>query len=195
MTSCRSHPAAQSSPLGSRRQQFGTQPSELIQASIDVGASAALAWSPGRKALQQLIRLQRRGGSRTGEHESNRPCSARRWPTMSGMGDAGSITIALMRRLQGPLVDVRSPSEFAKGHWPGAINLPLFSDQERAAVGTCYKQQGRRPAVHLGLRFTGPKLRISPNSWRSCDLGEPRIYCWRGGTRSASVAWLAGRSS
>ena len=111
---------------------------------------------------------------------------------MSGMGDAGSITIALMRRLQGPLVDVRSPSEFAKGHWPGAINLPLFNDQERAAVGTCYKQQGRRPAVHLGLRLTGPKLSdLAEQLEQLRSLGEPRIYCWRGGMRSASMAWLA----
>jgi tRNA 2-selenouridine synthase len=42
------------------------------------------------------------------------------------------------------------PSEFDKGHWPGAINLPLFSDDERAAVGTSYKQDGRLKAIHLG---------------------------------------------
>ena len=55
-------------------------------------------------------------------------------------------------------MDVRSPGEFAKGHWPGAINVPLFDDEERAAVGTAYKQQGRTPAIHMGLELTGPKL-------------------------------------
>ena len=47
----------------------------------------------------------------------------------------------------GPVVDVRTPAEFAQGHIPGARNLPLFSDDERAEVGTAYKQQGRQEAV------------------------------------------------
>ena len=49
------------------------------------------------------------------------------------MGETRSIEIQQLRELKGPLVDVRSPSEFAKGHWPGAINLLLFNDEERAA--------------------------------------------------------------
>ncbi len=111
---------------------------------------------------------------------------------MSGMGETRSIQIQQLRELKGPLVDVRSPSEFAKGHWPGAINLPLFDDEERAAVGTAYKQQGRTPAIHLGLELTGPKLSSLAHQLESLrDQGDPRIYCWRGGMRSASVAWLA----
>ena len=83
---------------------------------------------------------------------------------MSGMEEARSIPIGAMRRLQGPLVDVRSPSEFARGHWPGAVNLPLFSDDERAAVGTCYKQKGRGAAVQatgtaVNDKTKGPKDR------------------------------------
>ena len=77
---------------------------------------------------------------------------------MSGMGETCSIEIQQLRELKGPLVDVRSPGEFAKGHWPGATNVPLFNDEERAAVGTAYKQQGRTQAIHLGLELTGPKL-------------------------------------
>ena len=58
----------------------------------------------------------------------------------------------------GPLVDVRSPSEYAKAHWPGAVNLPLFDDEGRAEVGTLYKQQGRQQAIQRGLELVGPKL-------------------------------------
>ncbi len=111
---------------------------------------------------------------------------------MSGMGETRSIEIQQLRELKGPLVDVRSPSEFAKGHWPGAINVPLFNDEERAAVGTAYKQQGRLPAIHLGLELTGPKLSSLAQQLETLrQLGDPRIYCWRGGMRSASMAWLA----
>ena len=89
-------------------------------------------------------------------------------------------------------MDVRSPGEFAKGHWPGATNIPLFSDEERAAVGTSYKQEGRLPAIHLGLSITGPKLAQHAAALDELrDQGNPRLYCWRGGMRSASMAWLA----
>ena len=108
------------------------------------------------------------------------------------MVDVLSLSIQELRSHPGPLVDVRSPGEFAKGHWPGATNIPLFSDDERAAVGTTYKQQGRLPAVHLGLSITGPKLASHAQELEKIrDRGNPRIYCWRGGMRSASMAWLA----
>ena len=95
----------------------------------------------------------------------------------------------------GPVLDLRAPSEFAQGHIPGAINLPLFSDAERAAVGTAYKQQGRRQAVSLGFELVGPRLaglgeRLTKHS--QAAQGAPlRLHCWRGGMRSQSVAWLA----
>ena len=57
-----------------------------------------------------------------------------------------------------PVLDVRSPGEYAHGHIPGGISFPLFSDEERAVVGTAYKQQGRDIAFELGLRFVGPKM-------------------------------------
>ena len=111
---------------------------------------------------------------------------------MSGMGIARSVTVEELREQSGPLIDVRSPSEFDRGHWPEARNLPLFEDDERAAVGTAYKQEGRRRAVQLGLEITGPKLAELAARLESLAGGvPPRSYCWRGGMRSASIAWLA----
>ncbi len=97
----------------------------------------------------------------------------------------------------GALVDVRSPAEFAQGHIPGSHNLPLFDDAGRAAVGTLYKQQGRRAAVLHGLGLVGPRLEAMAAELAALAArapGQPlRLLCWRGGMRSASVAWLAGQ--
>ena len=99
-----------------------------------------------------------------------------------------------LTRLPGvPVIDVRTPDEFSIGHIPGALNVPLFSNTERAVIGTAYKQQGRSTAVCLGLRCVGPKLEQLARMLLdlTCEA-DPRlhIYCWRGGMRSASVAWL-----
>ena len=92
---------------------------------------------------------------------------------------------------EGPVVDVRSPGEFRQGHIPGAHNVPLFDDAERAVVGTLYKQQGRDQAVLEGLRIVGPKLaRIVETCQQLAPDGRIRVHCWRGGERSGSVAWL-----
>ncbi|MGJ3246990.1 MAG: tRNA 2-selenouridine(34) synthase MnmH [Elainellaceae cyanobacterium] len=91
----------------------------------------------------------------------------------------------------GVILDVRSPGEYERGHIPGAISFPLFDNEERALVGTCYKQQGRDPAIELGLEITGPKLAGFVK--RAKDLAPNRIvrvHCWRGGMRSGSMAWL-----
>lgn len=94
----------------------------------------------------------------------------------------------------GPIIDVRSPSEYDQGHLPGARSLPLFTDDERAEVGTCYKQQGRDAAVELGLERVGPKLATfarQAKAWTHAEDGNPvRVHCWRGGMRSSSMAWL-----
>ncbi|MBX2979058.1 MAG: tRNA 2-selenouridine(34) synthase MnmH [Flavobacteriales bacterium] len=90
-----------------------------------------------------------------------------------------------------PIIDVRSPGEFARGHIPAAVNVPLFSDAERAVVGTLYKQTGRDAAVLEGLRIVGPKLAGIVE--RATELAPDRriaVHCWRGGERSGSVAWL-----
>jgi len=92
-----------------------------------------------------------------------------------------------------PLIDVRSPAEFALGHIRGAVNVPLFSNEERAEIGTAYTRQGRRPAVSIGLRCAGPRLEVLARTLLDLtDPAAPRLYihCWRGGLRSASVAWL-----
>jgi tRNA 2-selenouridine synthase len=90
-----------------------------------------------------------------------------------------------------PVIDVRSPGEFARGHIPGAVNVPLFTDAERAVVGTLYKQQGRDKAVLEGLRIVGPKLAAIVEQARAlAPDGRIRVHCWRGGERSGSVAWL-----
>lgn len=88
-----------------------------------------------------------------------------------------------------PILDVRSPSEFAFGHIPGAISFPLFDDSERERIGTIYKQKGREEAIELGLKLVGPRLHEMVQTARS--IGDRfRIHCWRGGMRSSSVAWL-----
>lgn len=104
------------------------------------------------------------------------------------------LAVAPFLEASGPIVDVRCPAEFAQGHIPGAQNLPLFSDAERAAVGTAYKQQGREQALELGLAAVGPRLAAMANDLRRlASAGDGlRIHCWRGGLRSQSVAWLAG---
>lgn len=94
-----------------------------------------------------------------------------------------------------PVIDVRSPQEFAHGHIPGARSLPLFTDEERAIVGTLYKQQGRDAAVLEGLRTVGPKLAGIVSQARAiAPDGRIRVHCWRGGERSGSVAWLLDRA-
>ena len=63
---------------------------------------------------------------------------------------------------QYPVIDVRSPGEYNHAHIPGALSIPLFTDTERAAVGTAYKQESREKAIKIGLDFFGPKMK---NYW------------------------------
>lgn len=93
------------------------------------------------------------------------------------------------------ILDTRSPSEFSKGHIPGAHVFPLFDDEERAVIGTLYKQQGQDSAVEHGLELVGPKMadfvRRSRQLYQEQENPKPLlIHCWRGGMRSGSVAWL-----
>lgn len=97
----------------------------------------------------------------------------------------------LLLKDEAPVLDVRSPGEYAHGHIPGAVSFPLFSDEERAVVGTAYKQQGRDIAFELGLRFVGPKMEDFVKSARKMARnGKLGVHCWRGGQRSGSMAWL-----
>ena len=77
---------------------------------------------------------------------------------MSGIGLQAYCSIEKFLQTNGPVLDIRSPSEFNQGHLPGAINLPLFTDEERAKVGKAYKKEGRKKAIFLGLMFTEPKI-------------------------------------
>lgn len=105
---------------------------------------------------------------------------------------AAQIDITRFLELAGelPVVDVRSPGEFDRGHIPGAVNIPLFDDSERAAVGTTYVQVGRREAVLQGLGFVGPKMRALCEQALALPSREVLVHCWRGGMRSRSMAWL-----
>jgi tRNA 2-selenouridine synthase len=90
-----------------------------------------------------------------------------------------------------PIVDVRSPAEFAQGHIPGAVNIPLFSNEERAQVGTAYKQVSHQDALLLGLDIVGPKMAgFVRQSQALTDGNEVLVHCWRGGMRSGSFGWL-----
>ncbi|OYU19555.1 MAG: tRNA 2-selenouridine(34) synthase MnmH [Rhodobacteraceae bacterium PARR1] len=88
------------------------------------------------------------------------------------------------------IIDVRAPAEYAEDHIPGAINLPVLDDEERARVGTIYKQVSPFDARKIGaalvaknasLHLQGP-LADKPGGW------QPLVYCWRGGQRSGSFA-------
>lgn len=101
-----------------------------------------------------------------------------------------------------PVLDVRSPGEYAHAHIPGAYSLPLFTDEERKVVGTTYKQQSREDAIKIGLNYYGDKMRPmvetveqlirerNKGSYDKPQGHEVLVHCWRGGMRSAAVAWL-----
>ena len=89
------------------------------------------------------------------------------------------------------ILDVRSPAEYDKGHIPGAHSFPLFTDEERAVVGTLYSKSGREAAYFAGLDIVGPKMSVFvKKALRLAPKHKLLIHCWRGGMRSASMAWL-----
>ena len=96
-----------------------------------------------------------------------------------------------------PLIDTRAPLEFNKGSFPGAVNLPLMTDDERAAVGTEYKQQGPESAVALGHKLVaGPVKDERIRAWKEFALANPEgaLFCFRGGMRShITQQWLQER--
>ncbi len=92
------------------------------------------------------------------------------------------------------VIDVRSPGEYNHAHIPGALSLPLFNDEERKVVGTAYKQQSRETAIKIGLDYYGSKMRTmveQVEQWLQDKQDKTvLVHCWRGGMRSAGVAWL-----
>ena len=107
-----------------------------------------------------------------------------------------------------PVLDVRSPLEYAQAHIPGAHNISLFTDEEKKIVGTAYKQQSRETAIKIGLDFFDVKMRsIVEDAERIVSSGQLTVnkkntanrqptencillHCWRGGMRSAGMAWV-----
>lgn len=99
-----------------------------------------------------------------------------------------------------PVLDVRSPGEFQHAHIPGANSLPLFTDEERKIVGTAYKQESKQKAIKIGLKYYGTKMvkmveeveEIVKRSSINTNAEKPTVlvHCWRGGMRSAGVAWM-----
>jgi len=122
------------------------------------------------------------------------------------------ITIEEFLKLarQYPVLDVRSPGEYTHAHIPIAHSLPLFTDEERKQVGTAYKQQSREVAIKIGLDYFGVKMKTMVEQTETIDAdfnksgiamnvpvppsggggGCVLVHCWRGGMRSAAVAWL-----
>ena len=101
------------------------------------------------------------------------------------------------------VLDVRSPGEFKHAHIPGAISFPLFTDEERKIVGTAYKQESKQIAIKIGLKYFGTKMVKMVEEVENCqssfyhlknnvnaDEKKVLLHCWRGGMRSAAVAWL-----
>jgi tRNA 2-selenouridine synthase len=105
---------------------------------------------------------------------------------------------------QHTVLDVRSPGEYLHAHIPGAFSLPLFTDEERKVVGTAYKQQSREIAIKIGLDYFGVKMRgmvdvvenllnekkTKKGKQESISQHTVLVHCWRGGMRSAGIAWL-----
>ncbi|HNW98268.1 MAG TPA: tRNA 2-selenouridine(34) synthase MnmH [Bacteroidales bacterium] len=88
-----------------------------------------------------------------------------------------------------PLIDVRSPSEFLKGHIQNANSIPLFSDEERAHVGTVFIKQSKEKAIKLGYEYVNPKLEYFISKSREvAPQNKAIVHCWRGGMRSMTFA-------
>ncbi|GAB3828208.1 tRNA 2-selenouridine(34) synthase MnmH [Hymenobacter jeollabukensis] len=90
-----------------------------------------------------------------------------------------------------PIFDARAPLEYAQGHIPGAVSFPIFSDDERAQIGTTYKRVSPDKAILLGLDFFGPRMsQVVKAAQKLAPRKEVRLHCWRGGMRSGAMQWL-----
>jgi len=86
-------------------------------------------------------------------------------------------------------IDVRSPGEFAEGTVPGSVNVPLFDNEERARIGTIYKQQSVEAAKEAGLEIVSAKLPAFIRELQG-QPGRKAFFCWRGGMRSKTASTL-----
>ena len=102
-------------------------------------------------------------------------------------------TITVTEALQASntiLFDTRSPKEFAEDHLPNSINVPILNNEERAIVGTLYKQVSQDVAIEKGMEFFGKNLPSIINAANQHKDKTMIIYCWRGGLRSKTVTSL-----
>lgn len=89
------------------------------------------------------------------------------------------------------VLDVRSPAEYKHAHIPGSVSLPLFNDEERATIGTLYKQNGREAAMMKGLEYYGTNMQRILSELEKITTDKVLfVHCWRGGMRSGVVAWM-----
>lgn len=89
------------------------------------------------------------------------------------------------------VVDVRTPLEYAEDHLPGAVNVPLLTNEERVEIGTIHKQQGPQPARKRGLELTAHRFPAMVETITTIAAGRPiLVYCWRGGLRSKTVCTI-----
>jgi tRNA 2-selenouridine synthase len=90
------------------------------------------------------------------------------------------------------IIDVRSPGEFAEDHIPGAFNLPVLNDAERARVGTLYKQVSSFEAKKIGAALVSRNIAQHLDTWFADKPRSyrPLVYCWRGGSRSGSMTHI-----
>ena len=90
-----------------------------------------------------------------------------------------------------PVIDVRSEAEYIHAHIPGAHNIQLFNNEERAEIGMIYKLQGSENAISHGYNLVGPKFQHYFDQLNNLTRQKKiLLYCWRGGMRSSSLAWL-----
>lgn len=123
--------------------------------------------------------------------QARSPFAGKRAQVLHKQAQMLNITDFLLHSASYPVIDVRTPAEFLKGHIPGAINIPLFSNEERAVIGTLYKQQGQLAAVMKGLEMVGPRLTAYVSDVTAVAPGRKVLmHCWRGGMRSGSFAQL-----
>ncbi len=131
-------------------------------------------------------------------HDYKRECAADARKTTS-VHSLLSAMLAPRAKDQMVLLDVRSPAEYETAHIPSARSLPLFDDEQRAAVGTAFKRSGADKATRLGLELVRPRLAALARAAAAHASEAPNapatlcVYCWRGGMRSHSVAWLLER--
>lgn len=101
------------------------------------------------------------------------------------------ITVEELFQLEHPVViDIRAPIEFKEGAIPDAINIPLFTDEERQEIGTIYKQTGQEQAKWRAMELVSPKIPVFLQSIKNAAGDthvQPIIHCWRGGMRSKAV--------